>query len=190
MTEKEKMIKGMLYDSSDPELSHDRAVAQTLCLEYNSLLPKDENRRSEILTTLLGKRGKNCTIQPSFRCDYGYNIFVGENFYMNFEGLFLDVSPITIGDNCMIAPGVHIYTATHPLEYKDRNMKDDGSCLELSKPVTIGNNVWIGGRAVILPGVTIGDGAVIGGGAVVHKDVPANAVVGGNPAKILKMVEQ
>ncbi len=190
MTEKEKMIRGLLYNSSDPELSRDRKIAQTLCMEYNTLLPKDEEKRSEILTTLLGKRGKNCTINPSFRCDYGYNIFVGENFYMNYECVFLDVSPITIGDNCMIAPGVHIYTATHPLEYKARNTKEDGSCLELSKPVIIGNNVWIGGRAVILPGVTIGDGAVISAGAIVNKEIPPNVVVGGNPAQILKAIKQ
>lgn len=120
-------------------------------------------------------------IEPTFRCDYGYNIFLGNNFFANFDCVMLDVCPIRIGDNCMLAPGVHIYTATHPIDPVARN-----SGAELGKPVTIGNNVWIGGRAVINPGVTIGDNVVVASGAVVTKDVPDNVVVGGNPARIIK----
>lgn len=120
-------------------------------------------------------------IEPTFRCDYGYNIFLGNNFFANFDCVMLDVCPIRIGDNCMLAPGVHIYTATHPIDPVARN-----SGAELGKPVTIGNNVWIGGRAVINPGVTIGDNVVVASGAVVTKGVPDNVVVGGNPARIIK----
>ncbi|MNC32530.1 Maltose O-acetyltransferase [compost metagenome] len=123
-------------------------------------------------------------IEPSFRCDYGYNIFLGKNFYANFDCVILDVCPVHIGDNCMLAPGVHIYTATHPLDAETRN-----SGVEFGKPVTIGHNVWIGGRAVINPGVTIGDNVVVGSGSVVTKDIPANAVVAGNPARVIKMVD-
>ncbi len=190
MTEKEKMIQGILYNASDPELLKERTLAQTLCWEFNQLSPKDKNEKDNLISKLLGKKGVNCYIEPSFRCDYGYNIFVGENFYMNYDCVFLDICPITIGDNCMIAPGVHIYTATHPVKYKERNTREDGVCLELGSPVTIGDNVWIGGRAVILPGVNIGNGAVIAGGTVVHKDVPPNTIVGGNPMKIIKTIDQ
>ncbi len=132
---------------------------------------------------MFGSTGESIYLEPNLRCDYGYNIHVGENFYANFDCVFLDVCEIRIGDNCFIAPGVHIYTATHPLDPNERS-----SGVEYGKPVKIGNNVWIGGRAVINPGVTIGDNVVIASGAVVTKDVPDNVVVGGNPAKIIKPI--
>jgi maltose O-acetyltransferase len=180
--EKRKMIAGELYRPGDTTLRADRLRARTLLHSYNHSSPEEKPLRTRLLGELLG-RAENAYIEPTFRCDYGYNIFLGHNFYANFDCVMLDGCPIHIGDNCMLAPGVHIYTATHPLDADTRN-----SGAEYGKPVTIGNNVWIGGRAIINPGITIGDNAVIASGAVVVKDVPANAVVGGNPAKIIKML--
>lgn len=180
--EKRKMIAGEHYRPSDDTLRIDRVRARQLIHRYNHTAPDEKTERALLLRELLGK-GDDAYIEPTFRCDYGYNIFLGANFYANFDCVMLDVCPIHIGDNCMLAPGVHIYTATHPLNAIERN-----SGIEFGKPVTIGHNVWIGGRAVINPGVTIGDNTVIASGAVVVKDVPANAVVGGNPARIIKML--
>lgn len=178
--EKRKMIAGERYRPSDETLRADRLHARHLIHRYNHTAPDERAERQAILTALLGA-GEGAYIEPSFRCDYGYNIFLGREFYANFDCVILDVCPVHIGDNCMLAPGVHIYTATHPLDATERN-----SGVELGKPVTIGHNVWIGGQAVINPGVTIGDNVVVASGAVVTKDVPANVVVGGNPAKIIK----
>lgn len=183
-SEKEKMVSGELYFAADPELVKERLNARRLTRLYNESLETDDDRRKEIIRELFGSTGNQYYIEPSFRCDYGYNIHVGENFYANFDCVFLDVCEIRIGDNCFLAPGVHIYTATHPLHAEERN-----SGAEYGKPVSIGHNVWIGGRTVINPGVRIGDNAVIASGAVVTKDVPAHAVVGGNPAKFIKSIE-
>lgn len=180
--EKRKMIAGEFYQPGDATLRADRLHARQLLHRYNHSAPDEREWRATCLTELFG-RDHDAYIEPTFRCDYGYNIFLGTNFYANFDCVMLDVCPIHIGNNCMLAPGVHIYTATHPLDADERN-----SGKEYGKPVTIGNNVWIGGRAVINPGVTIGDNAVIASGAVVVKDVPAYAVVGGNPAQIIKML--
>lgn len=179
-TEKEKMIAGELYHSADEALSRDRLRARRLIHRYNHSLAEEHTLRQQILADLFGQVTE-AYIEPTFRCDYGYNIFLGNNFFANFDCVMLDVCPIRIGDNCMLAPGVHINTATHPIDPVARN-----SGAELGKPVTIGNNVWIGGRAVINPGVTIGDNVVVASGAVVTKDVPDNVVVGGNPARIIK----
>lgn len=180
--EKRKMIAGELYCPSDEQLYNDRVKSRHLIHRYNHTSPDEKAVRQHLLTELLGQ-GNDANIEPSFRCDYGYNIFLGKNFYANFDCVILDVCPVQIGDNCMLAPGVHIYTATHPLDAQARN-----SGVEFGKPVTIGHNVWIGGRAVINPGITIGDNVVIGSGSVVTKDIPANSVVAGNPAKIIKTV--
>lgn len=180
--EKRKMIAGEYYRPADDTLRMDRLRARHLIHRYNHTEPDEKSERAALLTELLGKP-HDAYIEPTFRCDYGYNIHLGTNFYANFDCVMLDVCPIYIGDNCMLAPGVHIYTATHPLDATERN-----SGIEYGKLVTIGHNVWIGGRAVINPGVTIGDNAVIASGAVVVKDVPANAVVGGNPANVIKML--
>lgn len=180
--DKRKMIAGDIYRPADDTLKADRMRARQLIHRYNHTGPDEKAERHALLAELLGTT-HDAYIEPTFRCDYGYNIQLGANFYANFDCVMLDVCPIHIGDNCMLAPGVHIYTATHPLDATERN-----SGIEYGKPVTIGHNVWIGGRAVINPGVTIGDNVVIASGAVVVKDVPANAVVGGNPARIIKML--
>lgn len=130
-----------------------------------------------MLEELLESLGDECHIEPPLRCDYGYNIHVGENCYTNFDCVILDVCRVDIGQNCMIGPGVHIYTATHPLD-ADKRIKGP----EYGKPITVGDNVWIGGQAVLNPGVSVGDNAVIASGAVVTDDVPDNVVVQGNPA--------
>lgn len=158
-SEKEKMLRGELYLSADPELYQERQKARRLTRLFNETLETDVNQRTELLKELFGSTGNQIYIEPTFRCDYGYNIHVGENFYANFDCVMLDVCDIRIGDNCMIAPGVHIYTATHPLNSTERI-----SGAEYGLPVNIGHNVWIGGRAVLNPGVRIGDNVVIASG--------------------------
>ncbi|MFS0752320.1 sugar O-acetyltransferase [Oceanobacillus sp. 1P07AA] len=182
-TEKQKMIDGELYKPDDPELYKGRQLARRATRYYNATTEEDVVKRSGMLKELFGSTGKNIYIEPYFRCDYGFNIHVGENFYANFDCIMLDICEIRIGENCMLAPGVKIFTATHPLHPIERN-----SGLEYGKPVTIGDNVWIGGGAIINPGVTIGNNAVIASGAVVTKNVPANSVYGGNPAKFIKEI--
>jgi len=183
-SEKEKMLAGELYQSDDMELGEDRKKARKLLKIYNDNIEMSDEEKGEILGELFGSGGEHANIEPPFRCDYGYNIHTGKNFFMNFECVLLDVCEIRIGDNCFIAPGVHIYTATHPLDPHERNTAG-----EYGIPVTMGNNVWIGGRAIINPGVNVGHNVVIASGAVVTKDVPDNVVVGGNPARIIKNLE-
>lgn len=180
MTEKQKMLAGELYDSTDKQLKTEHARAVELCSKLMDFRLTDEER-CEIAKNLFGKTGKKVYLAQGFCCDYGSNIEVGENFYTNYGVCILDVCKVKIGDNCLIAPQVGIYTACHPL---DRKIRSDG--LELGKPVTIGNDCWIGGQAVINPGVTLGDNVVVGSGAVVTKSFPSNVVIAGNPAKIIK----
>ncbi len=184
-SEKEKMLAGELYNAQDPQLVHERLKARQLTRRYNETTETEIEKRTAILKELFGSTRDNLFVEPTFRCDYGYNIHVGDHFYANFDCVFLDVCEIRIGDNCLIAPGVHIYTATHPLNTKERI-----SGAEFGKPVTIGDNVWIGGRSIINQGVSIGDNVIIASGSVVTKDVPNNVVVGGNPAKILKKIDE
>jgi maltose O-acetyltransferase len=183
-TEKEKMLAGEMYNPADLELVMDREKARRQVRVYNQTIETEGEKRNQLLKELLGSTGENVYMEPTIRFDYGYNTFVGENFFANFDCVILDVCEVRFGDNCMLGPGVHIYTATHPLNPTERN-----SGKEYAKPVTIGKNVWIGGRAVINPGVKIGDNAVIASGAVVTKDAAANAVVGGNPARVIKHIE-
>ena len=178
MDNKEKMLRGELYLLSDETLVYERLKAKSITYEFNNTHPSETTKREAIIRKLFGNTGKNVWIEPTFQCDYGYNISVGDNFYANHNCVFLDCAPITIGDNVFIAPSVNIYTATHPLDAESRN-----KFLEYAKPVTIGNNVWIGGNATILPGVTIGDNVVIGAGSVVTKDIPSNVIAYGNPCK-------
>lgn len=182
-SEKEKMLSGELYFAMDPELAKERNECRLLIHQYNATHPEDFAERARILKDLLGSYHKTALIEPTFRCDYGYNISVGKAFYANFDCVFLDVASIAIGDNVMLGPSVHIYTATHPVDPEVRiTYKESGI------PVTIGNNVWIGGKAVICPGVTIGNNSVVGAGSVVTKDVPERVVVAGNPARIIREI--
>ena len=183
LTEKEKMIAGKLYFAGDPELSADRKDARVKLRAINQ--ETDKTKREIFVKEAFGGTKNHVYIEPSISFDYGYNIFVGENFYCNFHNVFLDICPITIGDNCMFGPNVQLYTASHPIEPVKRN-----SGLELGKPITIGDNVWIGGAAVIVPGVTLGDNVVVAAGSVVTKSFPDNVVVGGNPAQIINTIEE
>lgn len=183
-TEKEKMLCGEMYNPADPELVLERENARRKVRIYNQTLESEGQKRVELLKDLLGSTGELVYMEPDIRFDYGYNTYVGENFFANFDCTILDVCEVRFGDNCMLGPSVQIYTATHPITPMERN-----SGKEYAKPIIIGNNVWIGGNAVINPGVCIGDNAIIASGAVVIKNVPANVVVGGNPAKIIKEIE-
>ncbi|HFX3791726.1 TPA: chorismate mutase [Enterococcus faecium] len=182
-TEKEKMIAGELYFANDPELVADRMFARSQSQIINQA--ESAELRSQLLKETFGRTGKKIYMEPVINFDYGYNIFVGENFYANFNCTFLDVSTIEIGDNCMFAPNVQLYTATHPLHPVKRN-----SGLEYVKPIKIGNNVWLGGGVIVTPGVTLGDNVVVGAGSVVTKSFPDNVVIAGNPARIIKTVEE
>ena len=182
-TEKEKMIAGELYFANDPELVADRLFARSQSQIINQA--ESAELRSQLLKETFGRTGKKIYMEPVINFDYGYNIFVGENFYANFNCTFLDVSTIEIGDNCMFAPNVQLYTATHPLHPVKRN-----SGLEYAKPIKIGDNVWLGGGVIVTPGVTLGNNVVVGAGSVVTKSFPDNVVIAGNPARIIKTVEE
>ena len=184
MSEREKMLAGEFYDPSDKELMNFRLTARLLTETYNKTSAEHRDKRYQLLKQLLGSTGDNIHIESTFNCDYGFNIHVGENFYANFDCVILDVAEVRIGNSCMIAPQVGIYTATHPLDPVERN-----SGLELAKPITIGNSCWIGGQAVINPGVTLGDNVVVASGAIVTKSFGSNVVIGGNPAKVIKKIE-
>lgn len=181
VTEKEKMISGEIYNPEDKELFNDRQRAKTLCAEYNNLPVTAVEKRKELIKDLFGKCGSILSVEPNFYCDYGYNISVGKNFYINHNCVILDCAPVTIGDNVWIGPNCGFYTAEHPVNAEER-IKGP----ESARPITIGNNVWIGGNVVILAGVTIGDNTTIGAGSVVTKDIPSNTVAVGNPCKVIK----
>lgn len=183
-TEKEKMIAGEIYNPEDEELVADRLKTRQLVRQFNTSLDEETALRTNLLKQLLGGTGNAIYMEPNIRFDYGYNTYVGENFYANFDCTFLDVSEIHIGDNCMLGPNVQLYTASHPLNPDERN---NGT--EFAKGITIGDNVWMGGGAIVNPGVHIGNNVVVASGAVVVKDVPNNVVVGGNPARIIKEIE-
>ena len=179
-SEKQKMLDGELYFPGDQNLMDDRLMARMLISEYNSTKPIEEEERKEIIERLIVVKGK-IKIKPPFYCDYGYNIEVGENFYTNISCTILDVNRVIIGDNVMFGPNVQVYTATHPLDVEER-IKG----MESSKPITIGDNVWVGGGAILLPGITIGKNTIIGAGSVVTKNIPENVLAGGNPCKFIK----
>ncbi len=183
-SEKEKMLNGELYDATAPALVAERTRARELTREYNRTAPDDDGKRRDLLEELLGSIGDECHVEPPFRCDYGSNVHVGANFYANFDCVILDVCRVDIGRNCLIGPGVHIYTATHPIDADER-----AAGQEYGKPITVGDGVWIGGRAVLNPGITVGDNAVVGSGAVVTDDVPDDVVVQGNPATVVKELD-
>ena len=186
MTEKEKMLAGMLYRVEEGgELVDEQVRAKELCRRYNQLSFADGEERDRVIREVLGSAGKNLCIQPMFWCDYGYNISVGDNFYVNHNCVMLDVAPITFGDNVFIAPNCGFYTAGHPV---NRDLRNDS--LEFGHPITVGSDVWIGGNVTVLPGVTIGDNVVIGAGSVVVKDIPSGTVAVGNPCRPIKTMEE
>ncbi|HPF11376.1 MAG TPA: sugar O-acetyltransferase [Flavobacteriaceae bacterium] len=185
MTEKQKMLAGEMYNPLDKVLMAERDRAKLLFQEINLLNETQKVKRTQLVYKLFGSAGKNLWVEPPFYCDYGYNITVGYNVFMNYNCCILDVMPVNIGNRVLLAPNVQIYTATHPLNAKERN-----SGKEFAKPITIGDDVWIGGGAIICPGVTVGNRVVIAAGSVVTKDIPDDVVVGGNPAKVIKEIQQ
>ncbi|MGC5743596.1 sugar O-acetyltransferase [Chryseobacterium sp. NFX27] len=185
MTEKEKCEAGLLYNANyDEQLIGERMACKDLCLEYNQLKNSDTQNRNGLIKRILGSTKENICIEPNFWCDYGYNIEVGENFYANHNLTVLDCAKVKFGDNVFIGPNCSFYTAGHPLDAKQRN---EG--LEYAHPITVGDNVWLGGNVVVLPGVSIGNNTVIGAGSVVTKDIPDHVVAVGNPCKIIKNID-
>ncbi|MBQ8635514.1 sugar O-acetyltransferase [bacterium] len=183
MSEKQKMIDGKIYNPNDKMLVMDRIKAKNLCYAYNNLKPELEEEKKNIIKSLLGKTGENFQIEPSFFCDYGYNVEIGENFYSNHNLVILDCTKVIFGKNTFIGPNCGFYTAEHPLDYQTRNKGQ-----EFAKPITIGDNVWIGGNVVVIGGVTIGNNVVIGAGSIVTKDIPDNSIAVGNPCKVIRKV--
>ena len=184
MTEKEKMLAGKIYDANyDKELLEARAACADLTYELNSLRPSKAEERNALVKRILGKVKENCTIISPFYCDYGKQIEVGENFFANMNCVILDEAPVRFGDNVFIAPNCGFYTAGHPLDAERRNKG-----LEYARPITVGNDVWIGAGVSVLPGVTIGDGAVIGAGSVVNRDIPPRVLAAGNPCRVIREI--
>ncbi|MGE5707325.1 MAG: sugar O-acetyltransferase [Bacteroidota bacterium] len=180
-SEKEKMLAGELYSPLDPELKAERKRARRLTRLFNETTEEEESKRAEILGALFGRMGAGCEIEPPFRCDYGGNISLGEGVFMNFGCIILDVCPVVLGNHVLVGPGVQFLAATHPLSPSVRS-----SGLESGAPITVGDRVWIGGGAILLPGVTIGEGSVIGAGSVVTRSIPPGVVAAGNPCRVIK----
>jgi maltose O-acetyltransferase len=180
-TEKEKMLAGELYDPLDPELASERRRARELCRRLNDSGETNQAARELILRELLGNIAAGLWVEPPFFCDYGSNIAVGNKVYFNFNCVVLDPAPVLIGDNVLFGPAVQIYTATHPLDANERRIG-----LEFARPIQIGSNVWIGGGAIICPGVRIGARSVIGAGSVVTRDIPEEVFAAGNPCRTIR----
>ena len=183
MNQKDRMLCGLPYKAWLDGLEDEREACKRKVYELNMLPPEERDRIPELLKGLFGSTGENVWLEPPFHCDYGWNIEVGENFFANYGLTILDVGKVTIGKNAQIAPNVSIYTAGHPIHPDSRN-----SGYEYGLPITIGDNVWIGGNAVILPGVVIGDNAVIGAGSVVTKNIPSNCIAAGNPCRVIREI--
>ena len=196
MFEKEKMLAGKLYNANyDEELIKERMNVKDKCFEYNNIKPSNIEDRTKLMKEILGKYKDNFFIEQPFMCDYGYNIEIGENFYSNHNLIILDANKVKFGNNVFIAPNCGFYTAGHPLDYEirdkllqkfEKSYKRRNKGLEYAKPITVGNNVWIGGNVIVLPGVTIGDNVIIGAGSVVTKDIPDNKIAYGNPCRIIR----
>ena len=180
MTEKQKMLAGELYRANGPELTAERLRAQDLLYRFNATRPEDTEGRFALLKELFSGLGEGSAVNPSFRCDYGYNILIGRNVFVNYDCVFLDCNRITIGDDVQIGPSVQIYTAGHPTDPETRR-----SGLEFALPVTVGDNAWIGGGSILCPGVTIGANTVVGAGSVVVRDLPPGVVAVGNPCRVV-----
>ncbi len=183
-SEKQKMLSGEYYLASDVDLTSEREQTKVRLFYFNHLNPIDTEKGNKIIRELFGQTGSNFTIVQPFRCDYGYNITIGDNFFSNFNLTILDCAKVTIGNNVFIGPNVGLFTVNHPLEFWLRNKE-----LEIAHPITLGDNVWIGGNVVVNPGVTIGDNSVIGAGSVVTKNIPDNVVAAGNPCRIIKQID-
>ncbi|GHE35970.1 sugar O-acetyltransferase [Streptomyces cellulosae] len=182
-TNLERMLAGDLYIADDPEIGRRQQRAMRLAARYQATFVEERDQAKAVLAELLGSAGEDVEIRPPLYVDYGSNITVGARTFVNYHLTALDVAAITIGEDCQIGPNVQLLTPTHPVEPQPRRDK-----LEAARPITIGDNVWIGGGAIVCPGVTIGDNAVIGAGAVVTKDVPANVVAVGNPARPVRTI--
>jgi maltose O-acetyltransferase len=180
-TNRERMLAGDQYICDDPQLIREGNRAADLYAKYNATTANDQSQRDRLLLELLGSVGAGTVIRPPFYCDYGYNIFVGARSFANCGLMALDVARITIGDDVQIGPHVQLLTPTHPLEAEPRRAK-----WESSQPITIGNNVWLGGGVIVCPGVTIGENTVVGAGAVVVRDLPPNVLAVGNPARVIR----
>lgn len=183
-TEKEKMLAGEPYHASDPQLLADRERARELCKIFNAIPSTDHSAQAAVLDQLLAA-APDAYITPPFFCDYGYNITLGRNAYFNFNCVVLDVMPVSIGAHVLFGPGVHIYTALHPMNAGQRRLG-----LESAKPVVIGDDVWVGGASIICPGVKIGSRSVIGAGSVVTRDISDNVFAAGNPCRVIRQVEE
>jgi maltose O-acetyltransferase len=181
-TEREKMVAGEMYDPLDPELVAARARARDLCQELNATRESQEAERRRILLDLFGKGGGSVWMQPPFYCDYGSNIELGERVFFNFNCIVLDVCPVRIGDFTLFGPAVQIYTPLHPLDAQQRRREEYGRAIE------IGSDVWVGGGAMILAGVTIGSRSVIGAGSVVTRDIPDGVFAAGNPCRVIRTI--
>lgn len=184
-TEKEKMLAGDLYDALDKQLSDDRLRTRLLIKRLNDTREDEVEGRAVILKELIPHAGAGLWLQPPFYCDYGTNMRIGEKVFFNFNCVVLDVTYVTIGSRSLFGPNVQIYTATHPIDFKVR-----ASGLEYAKPISIGDDVWVGGSAVICPGVVLGDRCVIGAGSVVTKDIPSDVFAAGNPCRVIRALEQ
>lgn len=184
-SEKEKMLAGELYDPLDPQLSEERLRARLLLKALNDTREDAVEERMQLLHELLPNAGTGLWLQPPFYCDYGTNIRLGEKVFFNFNCVVLDVTYVTIGSRTLFGPNVQVYTATHPMDHAER-----AAGLEYAKPIVIGSDVWVGGSAVICPGVTIGDRSVIGAGSVVTKDIPADVFAAGNPCRVIRTLQE
>jgi maltose O-acetyltransferase len=183
-TEREKMLAGELYDPLDPELGRARERARDLCQDLNATREADQEQRRRLLVELLGAGGEDVWMQPPFYCDYGSNILLGRKCFFNFNCVVLDVCRVQVGDHTLFGPAVQIYTATHPMNAVLRRTQEFG------KPITIGSDVWVGGSAIICPGVTVGSRSVIGAGSVVTRDVPEGVFAAGNPCRVIREITE
>jgi maltose O-acetyltransferase len=182
-TEKEKMLAGELYDATDPVLLFERRKARLLFKAFNETGDDEQEKRKQLLNELIPSQGHSLWIEPPFFCDYGTNISLGDRVFFNFNCVILDVMKVTIGSNVLFGPSVQVYTAMHPMDSKER-----ASGLEFARPITIGSDVWIGGGAIICPGVEIGERCVIGAGSVVTKNILADTFAAGNPCRVIKQL--
>jgi maltose O-acetyltransferase len=183
-TEKEKMLSGDMYDATDPQLTAERRLARDLCKSLNKSHDSEQELRKRIIRELLGSAGDEVWIEPPFYCDYGSNITLGSKVFFNFNCVVLDPAAVTIGSTVLFGPAVQIYTATHPMSAAERQ-----NGLEFARPVNIGSDVWIGGGAIICPGVRIGSKSVIGAGSVVTHEIPESVFASGNPCRIIRQLD-